>query len=88
MNQNLKNFHVVPQTNFLPISGKSTLTVADVTKDWTGNWHKIIGGRGTLKIEFIGSSTVSFKVPYIIRNRAGNYTIDFLELDESQKGKI
>jgi len=88
LNQNLKNFHLVPQTNFLPLSGKSTLTIADLTKDWTGNWYKIIGGKGTLKIEFLGSLNVSFKVPYIIQNRTGNYTIDFLTLSDSQKGEI
>ncbi len=88
LNQNLKNLHIVSRINFLPFSGKSTLTIADVTKDWTGNWYKIIGGKGTLKITFIGNPTTSFQVPYVIQDRTGNYTIDFLKLDESQKGEI
>lgn len=88
LNQNLRNFHVVPRTNFLPLSGKSTLTIAEVTKDWAGNWYKIIGGNGTLKITFTSSSNTSFIVPYIIQSRTGSYTIDFLELNEFSEDEI
>jgi len=88
LNQNLKDLHIVPLINFLPLSGKSTLSVTDDAKNWAGNWYKIIGGKGKLKIEFIGNPYVSFKIPYLTRDLAGNYLLDFLELDQSQKGEI
>lgn len=83
-NPNFKNFHVTSKINFLPLTGKSTLTIGDVTKNWTGNWYKIIGGNGNLKLEFVSNSAEFFEVPYIIKNRSGNYIIDFLEMDNSQ----
>jgi len=86
-NPNLKNFHVTSKINFLPLTGKSMLTIGDVTKNWAGNWYKIIGGNGNLKLEFISNSAEFFEVPYIIKNRSGNYIIDFLEINDS-KGEI
>lgn len=87
LNPSLRNFHVRPQINFLPLQGKSTLTLADVTKNWTGNWYKVIGGRGKLKLSFIGGPGSSFKVPYITRTKSGGYIVSFLQLDDSQKGE-
>lgn len=88
LNPILRNFHVSSRINFLPLSGKSTLSLADVIKNWTGNWYKIIGGKGTLKFSFIGGSDTFFQVPYIAKTRSGGYIVDFLEFDESQKGEI
>lgn len=87
-NKNLRNFRVFPQINFLPLSGKSALTFASVTKSWTGNWYKIIGGRGNIKFVFSGSQGGSFQVPYIVRKRNGGYIINFLKLDKGEKGQI
>jgi len=81
---NLKNFHVTSKINFLPLTGESMLTIGDVTKNWKGNWYKIIGGSGNLKLEFISNSAEFFEVPYIIKNRSGNYIIDFLKIHGSQ----
>lgn len=88
LNQNLKNLKILPQLNYLPLVGESTLTVTDYTKDWAGNWLKFIGGKGTLKLEFIGDSKVNFEAPYIIQDSSGNYSVNFLELDDSQRGTI
>jgi hypothetical protein len=84
-NPHLKEFRVIPQTNFLPSLGFSTLSLIHTTKDWAGNWYKIIGGRDILKIEFIGDKKAFFKLPYVIEDKQGNLTIDFLELDKEQK---
>ncbi len=46
-NKNLKDFRVTPLINYLPFVGESTLSVINTTKDWSGNWHKFIGGKGT-----------------------------------------
>lgn len=88
LNPNLGNFHISSRINFLPLSGKSTLSLADVTKNWTGNWYKIIGGRGILKFVFTGGLNASFKVPYIAKTRSSGYIVDFLELDEFRRGEV
>ena len=88
LNQNLKNLHVTPLTNFLPLIGESTLSVTNTTTNWAGNWHKIVGGKGTLKFEFVGNSEVNFKIPYIIQDSTGIYSVNFLVLDSNQRGSI
>jgi len=88
LNENLKNLRITPRINFLPVSGQSTLTMVDATKSWAGNWHKIIGGKDVLKLEFIGDTETEFKVPYLIEDLEGGIEIDFLKLDEEQKGTV
>jgi len=88
LNNNLKNLKVLPQLTYLPITGESTLTVTDYTKNWTGNWIKFIGGDGTLQMEFIGDERVSFSVPYILRDSVGNYSVGFFDLSNSKRGNI
>jgi len=88
LNKNLRTFHITPRINFLPLSGESTLTLTDLTKQWVGNWYKIIGGRGTLKFSFLGNPGTAFKIPYITINQAGSYNVKFLELDKDRKGEV
>lgn len=87
-NEDLKSLEIIPSLNYLPIEGESTLGVSQFTKNWTGNWFKFIGGKGTLKIEFIGSPENLFKVPYLAKDFSGNYSVDFIQLDENQRGQI
>lgn len=86
-NSNFSDFHLVPQINFLPVSGESTLTFSDEAKEWSGSWYKIIGGKGTLDFKFSAPSPYDFAVPYLIQNKSGNYSINFLNLDASGKGE-
>ena len=88
LNKNLKTLRISPLINFLPLTGKSTLSLIDVTKNWSGNWYKFIGGRGVLKFEFNGLAGLNFKVPYLIQDKEGKYALNFLDLDEKQKGEI
>lgn len=88
LNPNIKNLRISPTLNFLPLSGNSSLTVTNVTKNWTGNWQKIIGGNGDLKLEFSSSVGINFKVPYIVFDKENNYTVNFLLLDKNQKGEV
>ena len=89
LDKNLKNFYIFPSVNFLPVFGSTTLTFADNTKYWTGNWYKLIGGGGgSLKFSFEGDSNVSFKIPYIKKNKPGSYIIDFMSLSQAQKGEF
>lgn len=87
-NENLKDFKVVPQTNFLPFTGESTFSLVNTIKDWSGNWHKLVGGNNVLKVEFQGNPLAIFKLPYLIENREGKITLQFLNLDENQKGQF
>jgi len=87
-NESLKNLRVTPSINFLPLKGKSTLGVSQSTKNWSGNWFKFIGGKGTLKIEFIGNPGNLFKAPYIVRDFWGEHLLDFFQLDEYQRGEV
>jgi len=87
-NENLKNLRIIPSINFLPLQGKSTLGVNQTTKNWSGNWFKFIGGKGDLKIEFIGNPENLFKTPYLTRDFTGKYTLNFFPLDRYQRGEI
>ena len=87
-NQNLKNLRITPLINYLPFVGQSTLSVNNTTKDWAGNWHKFVGGQGTLNLEFKGSGGIKFKVPCIIQDAQGDFSINNLTLDQNQEGEI
>ncbi len=87
LNNNLKDLHVYPKINFLPLSGQSILSVTDITKDWAGNWFKIIGGKGSVKLSFSSNSGTSFKIPYLVQKNNGSYTVNFLNLVNS-RGEI
>jgi hypothetical protein len=88
LDKNLKNFRISPTLNFLPLIGNSSLSVSNVTKNWSGNWQKFIGGNGDLKLEFSSLPTLNFQIPYIIYDKAGRYYVKFLQLDKDEKGSI
>ena len=78
LNQNLKNFKLAPFINYLPSIGKSVLSVTNTTNDWAGNWHKFIGGNGVLELKFSASPLTNFKIPYIVEDAYGNFSVDYL----------
>lgn len=41
-----------------------------------------------MKIEFIGNPENLFKVPYLSKNISGQYSLNFFQLDEYQRGEI
>jgi len=87
LNDNLKNLRITPFIYYLPTAGESTLSVGYLTKEWTGNWQKIIGGKESLRLEFTGNLEADFKVSYIIEDSSGK-SVDFIQLDQSQKGTV
>ncbi len=87
-NELLKEIRISPFLNFLPLSGESTLTYGNSTQIFTGNWFKIIGGRGTLKLRFDGAEDAEFEVFFILEKTNEGYEIRSLELDEKQDGEI
>jgi hypothetical protein len=72
----------------LPLTGDSSLSETNVTKNWAGNWQKIIGGSGDLKLDFSSFSGFNFQVPYIVYDKNNNYSVKFLTLDQNEKGEI
>jgi len=87
-NENLKNIRIVPESNFLPLTSESSLSVSYATKNWAGNWQKIFGGKDTLTFEFKGGEGNNFKLPYLVCQDSNGCSINFLFLDEEQKGEI
>ncbi|MFH1575619.1 MAG: peptidoglycan-binding domain-containing protein [Candidatus Nealsonbacteria bacterium] len=87
-NKSLKDFRITPLINYLPFVGESTLSVTNTTKDWSGNWHKFIGGKGTLTVDFTGTKGLIFSVPYLIHGSSGEITIGSLSLNTLQKGNV
>lgn len=87
-NPNLKNLKIAPTINFLPFGTESTLSVFNTIKEWTGNWQKIVGGKGDLTFEFDGQNEIDFKVSYLICDYQEKCQINFLNLNNDQKGKM
>ncbi len=88
LNQNLGNLRVVPLVNYLPFVGESVLSVNNTTKDWSGNWHRFIGGKGTLEVTFQAGNAANFKIPYIVQYSDGRISVDHLAFDGNREGKI
>lgn len=86
-NSNLGDFRIIPLINYLPFVGESTLSVTNTTKDWSGNWHKFIGGKGLLVVNFNGNNDAVFKFPYVVHNQGG-ITVEYLILDSRKDGEI
>lgn len=87
LNKNLTGIRLAPNINFLPLSSKSTLSITSVTKNWTGNWEKFIGGQGALKLSFEGMKGLRFETFYLVQDKAGRYTIAELKLNANQQGE-
>lgn len=84
----LQDLRVVPYVNYLPQSSSTELSVTNQTKDWAGNWHKIVGSKGTLEIVFDGNPSSKFVVPYVLEKEDGSYEVDFFTLSQEQKGEV
>lgn len=80
--ESLKDLRVSPATNYMPYTEDSSLSVQYRTKNWAGNWHKITGGDGDLKLEFEIKEDVRVEIPYLLCDNQDECTIDFLETDE------
>jgi hypothetical protein len=87
-NPNLKNLRINSLLCFLPLGGDSSISTSFVTRNWAGNWEKIVGGKGTLTLDFDGDDEVFFEVPYFLCDYSGKCQVNFLKLDKNQKGEL
>lgn len=85
---NLDNLRIVPSFYFLPYVGKSSLTIEDSVKDWSGNWYKMVGGKGDVKLVFDGVDNVDFYVRYYLCNKTNQCFLKKFDLNDEQKGEI
>ncbi|MGA2417786.1 MAG: peptidoglycan-binding domain-containing protein [Candidatus Staskawiczbacteria bacterium] len=88
LNKNFSDLRISPTLIFLPLTGDTSLSATNVTKNWSGNWQKIIGGGGNLKLDFSSLAGLTFQVPYIVYDTSNNYSVKFLQLDNNGKGEI
>ncbi len=88
LTKNLSSLKISPSLIFLPLAGDSSLSLNNNTKDWAGNWQKIIGGKGDLKLQFSGVEGLVYQVPYLTYDKSNNYALKFLVLDNKNKGEI
>ena len=87
-NPSLKNFRLVSQTNFLPSVGESTLTLNNTTKDWAGNWIRVVGGKEVMTVEFQSAAAVPFTVPYFLERNDGSFVAKTVEVNAQNRGSI
>jgi hypothetical protein len=87
-NANLKNFKIVSPVYLLSLTGDSSLSISDDSPAWSGNWYKLIGGKGDLTLDFSGDYGSSFNVYYVSCDYQGFCSVHFLDLDDEQKGRI
>lgn len=88
LNKNLNGFKINPSLVFLPLSGDSSLSIINVTKNWSVNWQKIIGGNGDLKLKFSSTPGLNFRIPYILFGKDGGYFVKFFEFDDKNEGEV
>lgn len=84
----LKNLRLVPQTNFLPSTGESVLTLNNTTKDWAGNWIRVVGGKEVMTVEFQSAAAIPFTVPYFLERNDGSFAAKTLEVNAQNRGTI
>jgi hypothetical protein len=76
-NKNLQNVRISPATVFIPVKDSDPLSISYQTKNWAGNWYRIVGGSGTLELKF--NTKENFIIPYILCKKTGECEVFFLE---------
>ncbi|HQG09347.1 MAG TPA: hypothetical protein PKZ94_01785 [Candidatus Pacearchaeota archaeon] len=84
----LKDLRILPYSNFLPFTGASNLSLGQNIKNYSAQWQKFSGSAGNLKIVFKAPAGIKVRVPYIVKNVSGSYTVDFFNLDSNNSGEL
>ncbi len=85
--ENLEDINVRPKTNFLPISDKGSIVVEHGTKNWAGNWHRIVGGQGTLSFRFHSEGRID-TIPYILCIEEIECSIEFMDVGPRGRAEL
>lgn len=87
LNENLKDLRITP--TFYHLSKiESVFSTYHSATYWELNWHRFLGGGKYLFLEFNGNSLVDFEVSYLLCQTDNNCSLEFISLDEEQKGEI
>ncbi len=81
----LKNFVVAPKINYLPNSERLSLSVMYNTDYFSGNWQRIAGGGGDLRLDFSSDPADKFFVPYLLCDVSGKCVVG--DMDTFADGK-
>jgi hypothetical protein len=84
---NLKDLRLAPTLYYLPRAETVLSTLHEATY-WAANWLKFIGGGDYLTVEFDGTDSVGFKVPYLLCDSGGNCLIESVVLESNQNGEV
>jgi hypothetical protein len=82
-NENLKDVNVSHSNIFISTQNGGSFSLEYKTKNWAGNWHRIIGGEGVLYLDF--QSEKDFIIPYIICEKEG--ACEIKEIQENEEGE-
>ena len=85
-NENLRDLRVDPTNFFLLNKDEDKLSTKYQTKNWAGNWHRIVGSSGVLNMNFKGDK--DFVIPYALCNKSGDCFVEELALNSQGEGTI
>jgi len=86
--ENLKNLKITPSLIFLPSTQKTNVSLNYSIKPWSGNWYRVIGGKGELSLYFRANASSDFNLPYILCKDSSHCQIDFLTLDNNREANL
>ncbi len=84
LKEELKNLMIVPSTHNLPSSHGGMFASRNSTKNWAGNWWRIVGEKNDLIFEFEGEEGVNFTVPYILCDVENVCEMGLLDLKDNR----
>ncbi len=83
-NPNLEKIKIVPQLNFLPLTGESSLQFTNANYDWSANWYKIVGGKGKLILEFDGQDEGNFSLSFVLCDLQESCRVEKMSLSKEE----
>jgi len=86
-NKHLQSLRVIPAFYYIP-DGETIFSTYHTTPPWSANWHRFTGGGQYLALEFEGTNSVDFEVPYVLCNVDYDCSVEFFSLNEEQKGEV
>ncbi len=86
-NPHLKDVRITPTLYFIPRS-ETIFSTYHTATPWNANWHRLLGGAQNLILEFDGTDSSEFKVPYMLCEVTNACSTGYLSLDAAGKGKI
>jgi hypothetical protein len=85
-NEDLKEMRASHSNIFISPDKEDYFVLEYKTKNWAGNWHRIVGGEGTLNFTFY--SDKKFTVPYLLCKKNEDCELEKIQLNGSKKENI